>query len=53
MSENIYNLVPREYVVPDKKAMHRSHHDPKAGLTGSTFGKLNKKTMYHFGELYL
>ena len=41
MSENIYNLVPREYVPPVKEPMHKSSFDPKASLTGSTFGKLN------------
>lgn len=38
MSENIYNLVPREYVPPVKEPMHKSNFDPKANLTGSTFG---------------
>ena len=38
MNESIYNLVPREYVAPEKKPMHRSTHDPKQNLSGSTFG---------------
>jgi hypothetical protein len=38
MSESIYNLVPREYVAPEKKPMHRSTHDPQQNLSGSTFG---------------
>ena len=36
--ESIYNLVPREYVAPEKEAMYRSMHDPALALTGSTFG---------------
>lgn len=36
--ESIYNLVPTEYYVPEKPPMHVSRHDPKASLTGSTFG---------------
>jgi len=38
MSESIYNLVQREYYVPEKQPMYRSTHDPAAPLTGSTFG---------------
>jgi len=38
MNESIYNLVPREYVAPQKQAMHRSTHDPQQNLSGSTFG---------------
>jgi hypothetical protein len=38
MNESIYNLVPREYVAPEKKPMHRSTHDPQQNLSGSTFG---------------
>jgi hypothetical protein len=38
MSESIYNLVPREYIAPEKPPMYRSHHNPDGPLTGSTFG---------------
>lgn len=38
MNESIYNLVPREYMAPEKQPMYRSKHDPGAPLTGSTFG---------------
>lgn len=38
MNESIYNLVPREYVAAERQAMHKSSFDPKAQLTGSTFG---------------
>lgn len=38
MSESIYNLVPREYIVPEKKPFHRSNRNHAASLTGSTFG---------------
>lgn len=38
MNESIYNLVPREYVAPQKQPMHRSTHDPQQNLSGSTFG---------------
>jgi hypothetical protein len=41
MNETIYNLVPREVVVPEKEPMYRSKHDPKTPLTGSTFGKIS------------
>lgn len=36
--ESIYNLVPVEYYAKEKQAMHKSCHNPKAVLTGSTFG---------------
>ena len=39
MEESIYNLVPKEYVAPEKPPMYHSKHDPLANLTGSTFGK--------------
>lgn len=48
MSENIYNLVPREYVAPVKEPMHRSSFDPKASLSGSTFGKSNPEPQNDF-----
>lgn len=38
MNESIYNLVPREYVPAERQTMHKSSFDPKAQLTGSTFG---------------
>jgi hypothetical protein len=38
MNESIYNLVPREYTIPEKEKMYRSKHDPAGALTGSTFG---------------
>jgi len=51
MSENIYNLVPREFVVSEKVPMHRSNHDPKAGVTGSTFGCFGTTKLYGAGEV--
>jgi hypothetical protein len=36
--ESIYNLVPVDYYVKEKQVMHKSCHNPKATLTGSTFG---------------
>lgn len=38
MSESIYNLIekPKQDVI--KKPIYRSKYDPKAPLTGSTFG---------------
>jgi len=38
MSESIYSLVPREYIMPEKKPMFISGHDPQQTLAGSTFG---------------
>lgn len=40
MSESIYNLVPREYVVPDKPKMYQSVHHGAGpeSVAGSTFG---------------
>eukprot|EP01006_Ploeotia_vitrea_P058040 TRINITY_DN68683_c0_g1_i1.p1 TRINITY_DN68683_c0_g1~~TRINITY_DN68683_c0_g1_i1.p1 ORF type:complete len:262 (-),score=-0.44 TRINITY_DN68683_c0_g1_i1:110-895(-) len=38
MSESIYNLVQKEYIIPEKEPIHVSKHDPLAELTGSTFG---------------
>jgi len=38
MSESIYNLVPSEYSLPQKQPMHKSSHNPKLNVTGSTFG---------------
>jgi hypothetical protein len=39
MNESIYNLVPYEQHVPEKKPMYRSSNDMKASVPGSTFGK--------------
>jgi len=36
--ESIYNLVPEQYVEQPKPPMYRSQHDPRAPVTGSTFG---------------
>jgi len=36
--ESIYNLIPREHIESEKKAMHRSSHDPNMKISGSTFG---------------
>ncbi len=38
MNESIYNLVTTEYEIPPKKLMHKSVHDPKGNVAGSTFG---------------
>ena len=35
--ESIYNLIPKEYVPPPKKARYKSKHNPVAPPTGSTF----------------
>jgi hypothetical protein len=40
MSESIYNLVPVEYMREEKKPMHKSSHNPKQDVPGSTFGML-------------
>ena len=36
--ESIYNLIPKAAKETPKKTMYRSKYDPKAPLTGSTFG---------------
>jgi hypothetical protein len=36
--ESIYNLIPKPTKEELKKPIYRSKHDPKAPLTGSTFG---------------
>lgn len=36
--ESIYNLVPYEHPVAEKKPMYRSSNDMKASVPGSTFG---------------
>ena len=36
--ENIYNLIPKEYIQPPKEALHRSKYDPNIPPTASTFG---------------
>jgi len=37
-TESIYNLIPKPKQHAQKKAIYRSKYDPKAPLTGSTFG---------------
>lgn len=37
-SETIFNLIPKPQKLPEKKDIYRSKYDPKAPLTGSTFG---------------
>jgi hypothetical protein len=37
-TESIYNLIPKPKEHAQKKAIYRSKYDPKAPLTGSTFG---------------
>lgn len=37
-SESIFNLIPKAQKLPEKKDIYRSKYDPKAPLTGSTFG---------------
>jgi len=51
MSETIYNLVPREYIPPEKRPYPKSTHDPKAGVVGSTFGCHGTTRLYGAGEL--
>lgn len=36
--ESIYNLIPKPVHESPPKSMYRSKYDPKAPLTGSTFG---------------
>jgi len=38
MEESIYNLIPKEYVPPQKAPLHKSKYDPAIPPTGSTFG---------------
>ena len=48
MNESIYNLVPREQYVPEKKPMYHSKNDMKASVPGSTFGKERSyQDVYH------
>ena len=37
-TESIYNLIPKPKKEEKKKPIYRSKYDPKAPLTGSTFG---------------
>ena len=37
-SESIFNLIPKPQKLPEKRDIYRSKYDPKAPLTGSTFG---------------
>ena len=37
-TETIYNLIPRPRKEEKRKRIYRSKYDPKAPLTGSTFG---------------
>lgn len=37
-SESIYNLIPKPKQEACKKRIYRSKYDPKAPLSGSTFG---------------
>ena len=43
--------MPREFVAEQKKPIHRSTHDPKAGVTGSTFGCYGTTKLYGAGEV--
>lgn len=47
MNESIYNLVPREQYVPEKKPMYHSKNDMKASVPGSTFGKYEALNLVH------
>ena len=51
MSESIYNLVPREAYIPEKKAIHRSSHDPQGIVSGSTFGCFGSSKPLGAGEV--
>ena len=51
MGESIYNLVPVEIVEPVKPPMYRSLHDPKVGVTGSTFGTFGSTQILGAGSL--
>ena len=35
--ETIYNLIPKEYVPPEKEAQYKSKYPPNLPPTGSTF----------------
>ena len=37
-TESIYNLIPKPQQKAAKRPIYRSKYDPKAPLTGSTFG---------------
>jgi len=51
MNESIYNLVPREKVIPVKLPIHRSSHDPCAPPTNSTFGCYGTTKLLGAGEV--
>lgn len=38
MEESIYNLIPKEYVPPQKQPLYKSKYDPAIPPTGTTFG---------------
>jgi len=38
MEESIYNLIPKEYIPPQKQALYKSKYDPTIPPTGTTFG---------------
>jgi len=38
MEESIYNLIPKEYVPPQKQSLYKSKYDPAIPPTGTTFG---------------
>jgi hypothetical protein len=38
ITESIYNLIPKPVPEVARKKLYRSRYDPKAPLTGSTFG---------------
>jgi hypothetical protein len=39
-SENILNLVQKDYVPPLKEPMYKSNFNPEKSFPGSTFGKI-------------
>lgn len=47
MNESIYNLVPVEPEVVEKKPMYKSSHGGQTSVPGSTFGKIT----YFFSHL--
>eukprot|EP01032_Pedospumella_encystans_P027026 gene27026-30553_t len=51
MNESIYNLVPREQYVPEKKPMYHSKNDMKASVPGSTFGCFGTTRLYGAGQI--
>ena len=38
MEESIYNLIPKEYVPPQKESLYKSKYSSYIPPTGSTFG---------------